>query len=170
MRDGEGPDGEPSDPSSGDEGPQAPDNFGNPGGPEGYHVDPDFMRPAHDALEQEYARRSRSTQPQQLVEPIMTPRFRPGRINAQIAQSHGQVPSNIPPDQGPQDADHEINMINNLMDHIRNSLMGVPDNLPEIKGLRAKLPEAYEGEDDFDRLDKWLQGLLHFFKLHRITG
>jgi hypothetical protein len=68
------------------------------------------------------------------------------------------------------DPDHDTNMIDNLRQHIRESLSGIPNDLPELKGVRAKLPEAYEGDDDFDRLDKWLQGLLRFFKLHRLTG
>jgi len=55
----------------------------------------------------------------------------------------------------PGESDHEINMINALRNHIRDSLMGIPNNLPEIKGLQAKLPEAYDSEDDFDRLDRW---------------
>jgi hypothetical protein len=58
-------------------------------------------------------------------------------------------------------------MIDSLRDHIRTSLMGIPDNLPELKGLRAKMPDAYEGEDDFDRLERWLHGLIRFMKIHR---
>ena len=65
--------------------------------------------------------------------------------------------------------DPEAEMINNLLQHIRDSLIGAPANLPEIRGLRVKLPDAYEGEDDFDKLDRWLQGLLRYFKLHRLT-
>ena len=65
--------------------------------------------------------------------------------------------------------DHEAEMIANLIQHIRESLAGIPENLPEIKGLRAKLPDAYAGEDDFDKLDNWLQSLLHHFKLNRLT-
>jgi hypothetical protein len=38
--------------------------------------------------------------------------------------------------------------------------VGILDNLPELKGLCAKMPEAYKGKDDFNRLDNWLQGLL----------
>jgi len=34
-------------------------------------------------------------------------------------------------------------MIKTLIDHIRESLADIPDNLPELKGLRVKLPEAY---------------------------
>jgi len=68
------------------------------------------------------------------------------------------------------ESNHEVTMIENLQRHIRDSLMGIPGDLPELKGVRAKLPEAYKGEDDFDRLDNWLQGLIRFFKLHRLTG
>ena len=70
----------------------------------------------------------------------------------------------------PGESDHEINMIDALRNHIRDSLMGIPNNLPEIKGLQAKLPEAYDSKDDFDCLDRWLQGLLRFFKIHHLTG
>jgi hypothetical protein len=52
--------------------------------------------------------------------------------------------------QGYPDPDHEINMINNLRQHIRESLTGIPNDLPELKVLRAKLPESYQGKDDFD--------------------
>ena len=31
-----------------------------------------------------------------------------------------------------------------------------------------KLPEAYTGEDDFDKMDNWLQGLLCYFKLNQL--
>jgi hypothetical protein len=61
-------------------------------------------------------------------------------------------------------------MIEGLRQHIRDSLMEIPDDLPELKGIRAKLPDAYKGEDNFDRLDNWLQGLLRHFKLHHLTG
>jgi hypothetical protein len=61
-------------------------------------------------------------------------------------------------------------MIDSLQRHIRDSLSGIPGDLPELKGIRAKLPDPYKGEDDFDRLDNWLQGLIRFFKLHRLTG
>ena len=54
----------------------------------------------------------------------------------------------------------EAEMINNLLQHIRDSLIGILANLPKIKGLRIRLPDVYEGKDDFDKLDSWLQGLL----------
>ena len=64
----------------------------------------------------------------------------------------------------------EAKMNDGLRNYIRDSLYGMPDDLPEIKGLRAKLPEAYTGEDDFERFENWVQGLLRYFKLHRLTG
>jgi hypothetical protein len=36
--------------------------------------------------------------------------------------------------------------------------------------VRTRLPNAYNGEDNFDWLDNWLQGLLHNSKLNRLTG
>ncbi len=115
--------------------------------------------PMHNALDQDYARRSRSAQPQQLV---LGPMTLPSR-------SQGQ-PAIAARAQAPTESNHEVTMIENLQRHIRDSLMGIPGDLPELKGVRAKLPEAYKGEDDFDRLDNWLQGLIRFFKLHRLTG
>ena len=64
----------------------------------------------------------------------------------------------------------EAKMNDGLRNYIRDSLFGMPNDLPEIKGLRAKLPEAYTGEDDFERFENWVQGLLRYFKLHRLTG
>jgi hypothetical protein len=64
----------------------------------------------------------------------------------------------------------EEKMNEGLRNYIRDSLFGMPDDLPEIKGMRAKLPEAYTGEDDFERFENWVQGLLRYFKLHRLTG
>ena len=64
----------------------------------------------------------------------------------------------------------EVKMNEGLRNYIRDSLFGMPDDLPEIKGLRAKLPEAYTGEDNFEHFENWVQGLLRYFKLHRLTG
>jgi len=70
----------------------------------------------------------------------------------------------------PGESNHEIAMIDALRNHIRDSLMGIPNNLPKIKGLQMKLPKAYDGKDYFNHLDRWLQGLLRFFKIHHLTG
>jgi hypothetical protein len=78
----------------------------------------------------------------------------PTQIHVQV-QAPAQI--NYPAvTRGLPNADHEINMIDNLRQHIRESLSGIPHNLPELKGIHAKLPEAYGGEDDFDHLDNWL--------------
>ena len=63
----------------------------------------------------------------------------------------------------------EVKMNEGLRNYIRDSLFGMPDDLPEIKGLRAKLPEAYTGEDDFKHFENWVQGLLRYFKLHQLN-
>jgi hypothetical protein len=39
---------------------------------------------------------------------------------------------------GISNADHETNMINNLRQHIRESLSGIPHNLPELRGVHTK--------------------------------
>jgi hypothetical protein len=65
---------------------------------------------------------------------------------------------------------HENNMIDSLRCHIHESLTGIPDDLPELKGIRAKLPDPYGGEDNFEQMDTWLQGLLRYFKIHRLMG
>lgn len=109
--------------------------------------------PRHNVLDQDYARRSMSLQPQRTTAP-MTPPTR-GRKHAPQMSAEG---------------DHENHMIDSLRRHIHESLTGIPDDLPELKGIRAKMPDPYEGEDDFERMDSWLQGLLRYFKIHRLTG
>jgi hypothetical protein len=87
--------------------------------------------------------------------------------------SQGQIIAPIgvsAPTQGQPNKTHETLMIDSLRDHIRTSLMGIPDNLPELKGLRAKMPDTYEGKDDFDCLKRWLHRLIRFIKIHRLTG
>jgi hypothetical protein len=71
---------------------------------------------------------------------------------------------------GQSHVDHDIELIDKLIYHIRESLGGTPHDLPEIKGLRVNLPEAYAGKDDIDKLNSWLQGLLRYFKLNRLTA
>jgi len=77
---------------------------------------------------------------------MLSPGPRQGQSVALIAQ--------LAPTQGQANMDHETLMIESLKEHIRMLLIGVPDNLPELKGLCAKMPDAYEGEDDFDCLEK----------------
>lgn len=90
------------------------------------------------------------------------PRPRQGQSVALIAQ--------LAPAWRQADMDHETLRIEFLKEHIRMLLIGVPDNLPELKKLHAKMPDAYEGEDNFDCLEKWLHRLLRFMKIYRLIG
>src|SRR5437879_11660482 len=65
---------------------------------------------------------------------------------------------------------HNHQQIENLRDHIRKSLGRALSNLPKLKGVHLKQPEAYEGKDDYDCLEEWLRGLVRFFKLHCLIG
>ena len=109
-------------------------------------------------LDQDYACCSMSVWPQQMVGIVTGPTQ--GRSVTMI----------VPPLLAQGDSDHESSMIERLKNNIRESLVGIPDNLPEIKGIRAKLPEAYEGKDDFNHLNSWLQGLIRFIKIYCLMG
>jgi len=121
--------------------------------------------PARNTLDQDYARRSTSArpqQPQQLEGLTLAPNHAQGQSAVLIVPSvstHWQA-----------EANYESTIIETLIDHIREFLADIPDNLPELKGLWVKLPEAYKGEDNFKNLDVWLQGLLWFLKVHHLTG
>ena len=135
------------------------------------------IRPMYITLDQDYACRSMNAWSQQMVGLIAISGSTQRRSVAMTAPTmpiQGQAGQNtvsiILAMTIPGESDHEITMIDTLRNHIRDSLIGIPNNLPEIKGLRVKLPEAYDGEDDFDRLNRWLQGLLRFFKIHHLTG
>ena len=121
----------------------------------------DHAQVAQNVLDRDYAHQACS-QLQQLVGLMLSPGPRQGKTVALIAQ--------LAPTWGQADMDHETLMIKSLKEHIRMLLIGVPDNLPELKGLRTKMPDTYEGEDNFDCLEKWLYGLLRFMKIHCLTG
>ncbi|KAH7917198.1 hypothetical protein BV22DRAFT_1135604 [Leucogyrophana mollusca] len=64
---------------------------------------------------------------------------------------------------------------NDSLERIRSMIMDRigtdPRNLPEIKGLKAtKLPDPYEGADDIAVFEGWVQSLLSWFRLARMTG
>ncbi|KAH7918007.1 hypothetical protein BV22DRAFT_1134928 [Leucogyrophana mollusca] len=56
--------------------------------------------------------------------------------------------------------------------NVRDLMIGIdPRNLPEIKGLKAtKLPDPYKGADDIAVFEGWVQSLLSWFRLARMTG
>ena len=136
-----------------------------------------LIRPMYIMLDQDYACCSMSARSQQMVGLIAISGSTQRRsvamtvptipIQGQAGQNATSIVSAMTI---PGESDHKITMIDALRNHIRDLLMGIPNNLPEIKGLWAKLPEAYDGEDNFDCLDRWLQGLLIFFKIHCLTG
>ena len=53
-------------------------------------------------------------------------------IQGQVGQNVASIILAMPI---PGESNHEITMINTLRNHIRDSLMGILNNLPEIKGL-----------------------------------
>ena len=136
-----------------------------------------LIRPMYIMLDQDYARCLMSAQSHQMVGPIAISGSTQRQSVAMTTPSmpiQGQVGQNTASIVLAMtilgESDHEITMIDALRNHIRDLLMGILNNLPEIKGLQAKLPEAYDSEDNFDHLDRWLQGLLRFFKIHCLTG
>ncbi len=42
--------------------------------------------------------------------------------------------------------------------------------LPDIKNIRVSPPEKYNGEDDIEKFDTWLAGLLRWFRVYNVTG
>jgi hypothetical protein len=68
------------------------------------------------------------------------------------------------------DTEHDAYMIEGLCRHIHDSLIGIPGDLPVLKGVHTNLLDAFSGQDDFNHMDYWLQGLLCYFKLHRLMG
>ena len=43
-------------------------------------------------------------------------------------------------------------------------------NVPDIKNIRISAPEKYSGEDDIEKFDTWLAGLLRWFRVYNVTG
>lgn len=116
----------------------------------GYSAPPVMGYPKHDGpetLDQDYSRRATSAAFRTSEPPAIWQEITPVQTGSEYEQRSAEL----------------------LRRYIRDSLAGAPSNLPELKGLRAKLPEPYGGNDDFDRFESWLQGLLRHFKLHRLT-
>ena len=42
--------------------------------------------------------------------------------------------------------------------------------ISEMKSLRVSAPEKYSGEDDIEKFDTWVTGLLQWYWVHNITG
>ncbi|KIM72363.1 hypothetical protein PILCRDRAFT_16185 [Piloderma croceum F 1598] len=44
------------------------------------------------------------------------------------------------------------------------------EQLPDIKNIRVSPPEKYAGEDDIEKFDTWLAGLLRWYRVYNVTG
>lgn len=140
----------------------------------------DDPRSEHNPLDQDYAQHLMSVQPQLISDVPMQsasnilvrapPTATIGAtqsITSKPKMGQGRVPIST---QGHVESKHDRQQIKNLRDHIWESLSKASTNLPEPKGVHLKQPDAYEGKDDYDRLEEWLRGLVQFFKLHCLTG
>jgi hypothetical protein len=104
-----------------------------------------------------------------LAAPMVLPSIRhPTRSHALLLPMQGQVGHAMP--QGQARNDHENQMIKSLRCYIRDSLVGVPFDLPEIKGLRAKLPNTYEGDKMMTTSTDWTIGCKACYGTLRSTG
>jgi len=46
---------------------------------------------------------------------------------------------------------------------IRDRIGHAREQLPDIKNIRVSPPEKYAGEDDIEKFDTWLAGLLRWY-------
>ncbi|KIM73025.1 hypothetical protein PILCRDRAFT_15579 [Piloderma croceum F 1598] len=44
------------------------------------------------------------------------------------------------------------------------------EQLPDIKNIRVSPPEKYAGDDDIEKFDTWLVGLLRWYRVYNVTG
>ena len=44
------------------------------------------------------------------------------------------------------------------------------EQLPDIKNIRVSPPDKYSGEDDIEKFDTWLAGLLRWYRVYNVTG
>ena len=53
---------------------------------------------------------------------------------------------------------------------IRNRVGHASEPLPDIKNIRVSPPEKYSGEDDIEKFDTWIAGLLRWYQVYNVTG
>jgi hypothetical protein len=46
----------------------------------------------------------------------------------------------------------------------------LPEVITEIKGIKIKPPQLYDGQDDLVIWERWLNGLLNYFYFYRVVG
>ena len=62
-----------------------------------------------------------------------------------------------------------------LLDHYRQHIyeaVGRPSNPvgPEVKAMKITQPKAYKGQDSIDTFDEWVNQILHWFRIYKVTG
>ena len=65
---------------------------------------------------------------------------------------------------------YEWNILNKYKQVVYERVGRTRAYLPEVKGLKPSLPKKYDGEDNLEVFDRWLMGLLRYFRLLRICG
>jgi hypothetical protein len=53
---------------------------------------------------------------------------------------------------------------------IRDRIGRTREQLPDIKNIRVLPPEKYSGEDDIEKFNTWLTGLLCWYRVYNMTG
>ena len=53
---------------------------------------------------------------------------------------------------------------------IRDRIGCAREQLPDIKNIRVSPPEKYAGDDDIEKFDTWLAGLLRWYRVYNVTG
>jgi len=41
---------------------------------------------------------------------------------------------------------------------------------PEVKSMKISQPKAYKGQDNIDIFDKWVNQILRWFRIYKVTG
>ncbi|KIM69853.1 hypothetical protein SCLCIDRAFT_19632 [Scleroderma citrinum Foug A] len=65
--------------------------------------------------------------------------------------------------------------MNTLLDRYRQHIyeaVGQPSNPvgPEVKAMKIAQPKAYKGQDSINIFDEWVNQLLHWFRIYKVTG
>ena len=65
--------------------------------------------------------------------------------------------------------------MNTLLDWYRQRIyeaVGQPSNPagPEVKAMKITQPKAYKGQDGIDIFDEWVNQMLHWFRIYKVTG
>jgi hypothetical protein len=65
---------------------------------------------------------------------------------------------------------YEAEIMRRYRSLIRDRVGRTSEPLPDIKNIRVSPPEKYSGEDDIEKFDTWLAGLLRWYRVYNVTG